>query len=247
MEYTREEILETLEAQLAIERVLGGSVLPFEVEKASAAAGKAAPSDIVIADKSAKLREIAEELRNCSKCGLRATCRNTVPGEGNPDARLMFIGEAPGEDEDRQGRPFVGRAGKLLDKIIAAMGLKREDVFIANVLKCRPPGNRTPTPLEAATCWKHLKKQIETIRPEVICCLGAPAAKQILNTKMGIGQLRGKWHDYEGIPVMPTYHPAYLLRSYTPENRRRVWDDCKKILEHLGLPVPDHSSQSRNR
>ncbi len=148
----------------------------------------------------------------------------------------MFIGEGPGADEDEQGRPFVGRAGQLLNKQIEAMGLKREDVFIANVVKCRPPGNRTPTPDEVAVCWPFLQRQIEVIRPEVIITLGNPATQAILKTTVGITRLRGQWHELWGIPVMPTFHPAYLLRQYTEENRRRVWDDLQKVMEKLGLP-----------
>jgi uracil-DNA glycosylase family 4 len=200
---------------------------------------------MIIAEKAAELEKIAEEVRTCCKCGLGSSRTNAVPGEGSPDARIMFIGEAPGADEDAQGRPFVGRAGQLLDKIIEACGLKRSDVFIANILKCRPPDNRDPRAEEIISCLPYLQRQIEIIEPEVIVALGAHAAKTLLNTTKSIGQLRGHFHEYypgigrPPIKLMATYHTAYLLRNYTPENRRRVWEDMKKVLAELGLPVPE--------
>jgi DNA polymerase len=184
------------------------------------------------------LDAIAERIAACTSCPLHASRLHGVPGEGNPEARLMFIGEGPGENEDLQGRPFVGRAGELLDRIIAAMGLRREDVFIANIVKCRPPENRAPTPAEAACCTPFLEQQIQIIGPEVLVALGATAAKYLLDTKDGINRLRGQWHDFRGIPLMPTYHPAYLLRAYTPENRRKVWDDMLKVCQRLGITPP---------
>lgn len=186
----------------------------------------------------AMLDAIAEQVAACSKCVLHESRHNVVPGEGSPAARLVFIGEGPGEQEDLQGRPFVGRAGKMLDKIIAAMGLAREDVFIGNIVKCRPPGNRAPAPTEAVDCMPYLQQQIEIIAPEVIVALGATAAKWLLETRDGISKLRGRFHDYRGIPLMPTYHPAYLLRAYTPENRRKVWDDMLKVCDKLGITPP---------
>ena len=181
-----------------------------------------------------------DEVQGCTRCPLCESRTNTVFGEGNPEAKLMFIGEGPGVQEDRQGRPFVGRAGEMLNKQIAAMGLTRDEVYIANVVKCRPPGNRTPTPAEVETCWDYLHRQIDIIRPRVIVTLGGPATKQILNTTTGITALRGAWHEFEGlapggpvIPVMPTFHPAYLLRAYTPENRRYVWSDLQKAMSRL--------------
>lgn len=192
-----------------------------------------------------ELAAIAAEVRQCCKCGLGATRTNAVPGEGNPNARIMFVGEAPGADEDAQGRPFVGRAGQLLDKIISACGLKREDVFIGNILKCRPPGNRDPREDEIFHCLPYLQRQIEIIKPEVIVALGAHAARTLLNTDKPIGQLRGHFHEYSPalgqptVKLMATYHPAYLLRNYTPDTRRRVWEDMKKVLVELDLPVPD--------
>lgn len=191
-----------------------------------------------------ELKALADEIRKCCKCGLQAERKNAVPGEGNPSARIMFIGEAPGADEDTQGRPFVGRAGQLLEKIIIACGLKRSDVFIANILKCRPPGNRDPKPDEIASCLPYLQRQIEIIQPEIIVALGAHAAKTLLDTNKPIGQLRGRFHEYytsqdaEPTKFMPTYHPAYLLRNYSDDNRRKVWEDMKKVLAELDLPVP---------
>ncbi|MDD4013921.1 MAG: uracil-DNA glycosylase [Candidatus Omnitrophica bacterium] len=177
---------------------------------------------------------------SCKKCGLSGTRTNVVFGEGNPKARLMFIGEAPGADEDEQGRPFVGRAGQLLTKIIEAMGLSREDVYIANILKCRPPGNRNPLPDEIAVCSPYLMEQIKAIKPEVICALGKFSAQTLLNTETPISKLRGVFHDFYGTKLMPTYHPAYLLRN--PAEKKAVWNDMKKIAAELGLKVPAKSS-----
>jgi DNA polymerase len=164
-----------------------------------------------------------------------------VWGDGDVCARLMFIGEAPGADEDRTGIPFVGRAGQLLNKMITAMGLRREDVYIANVLKTRPPNNATPTMEEARICAPYLCEQIEIVRPEVIVTLGLPATRLILDSSESMSQLRGRWAEYVGpglgglrIPVMPTYHPAFLLRSYTPENRKKVWSDLQLVMSRLG-------------
>jgi uracil-DNA glycosylase family 4 len=193
----------------------------------------------------AELEKIAEEVRQCRKCILGSQRTNAVPGEGNPTARIMFVGEAPGADEDAQGRPFVGRAGQLLDKVITACGLKRSDVFIGNILKCRPPENRDPRPDEIISCLPYLQMQIEIINSEVIVALGAHAARTLLNTNKSIGQLRGQFHEYYAgigrppIKLMATYHTAYLLRNYTPENRMRVWEDMKKVLAELGLPIPE--------
>ena len=199
---------------------------------------------MAVAEKAAELEKIAKQVNQCRKCELGSLRTNTVPGEGNPNARIMFIGEAPGADEDAQGRPFVGRAGQLLDKIIEACGLKRSDVFIGNILKCRPPGNRDPRAEEIISCLPYLQRQIEIIDPEIIVALGAHAAKTLLNTTKPIGQLRGQFHEYNAgidrppIKLMPTYHTAYLLRNYSQENRRKVWEDMKKVLAELGLPIP---------
>jgi uracil-DNA glycosylase family 4 len=194
--------------------------------------------------KEVALAKIAEEVRKCCCCGLGKTRRNAVPGEGSPDARIVFVGEAPGGDEDEQGRPFVGRAGQLLDKIIAAMGLLRNDVFICNVLKCRPPENRDPRPEEIVACIPFLERQLEIIKPEIIVALGAHAARTLLKRNDTIGQLRGRFltyytpGGYGPIKLMSTYHPSFLLRSYSEENRRKVWEDMQKVLKELGLPIP---------
>ncbi len=197
-----------------------------------------------ITEKQKELDKIAEEVRKCCCCGLISTRNKAVPGEGNPNARIMFVGEAPGADEDAQGRPFVGRAGQLLENILKACGLKRSDVFIANILKCRPPENRDPRAEEIISCLPFLQRQIEIIEPEIIVALGAHAARTLLNSTEAIGQLRGRFHEYNAgmnqrpIKLMATYHPAYLLRNYSQDNRRRVWEDMKKVLAELNLPVP---------
>ncbi|MCS6971426.1 MAG: uracil-DNA glycosylase [Turneriella sp.] len=194
------------------------------------------------------LAELEAEAKRCIRCKLASTRTQVVFGEGNPKARLMFIGEGPGKEEDLSGRPFVGRAGQLLTRIIEqGMKLRREDVYIANVVKCRPTvdglgvRDRPPEPDEVAACSFYLKKQIELIAPEVIVTLGNPATRFLLNTNEGIMKLRGKWHSYNGIPVMPTYHPSFLLRhggetGNTP-HKREVWNDIKLVMQKLGLPV----------
>ncbi|MEP9411673.1 MAG: uracil-DNA glycosylase [Candidatus Brocadia sp.] len=178
------------------------------------------------------LEKLKSEMLTCHKCPLGKTRTNLVFGVGNPMANLMFVGEAPGRDEDLQGEPFVGRAGQLLTRIIEAIGLKRSDVYIANVLKCRPPGNRNPLPEEIVLCMPYLIKQIGIIQPKVLCALGTFAAQTLLNTKAPVGTLRGKFHDYNGIPMMVTFHPAYLLRN--PNDKAKVWEDMKKVRDLLG-------------
>lgn len=178
---------------------------------------------------------LKEEVTACLKCDLCKTRTNVVFGEGNPEADLMFVGEAPGKDEDLQGRPFVGRAGQLLTKIIEAIGLKREDVFIGNVLKCRPPENRNPLPSEIVECSPYLLAQIKMIKPRVICALGKFAAQTLLNTETPISKLRGTFHDYHGVKLMPTYHPAYLLRN--PSGKKDVWEDMQLIAKELGIKI----------
>ena len=181
----------------------------------------------------ASLQALRTMIGDCRLCKLCAGRTNLVFGVGNPNARLMFVGEGPGRDEDLQGEPFVGRAGQLLTDIITkGMGLRREDVYIANVVKCRPPENRNPEPDEVAACEPFLKKQIELIHPEVIVALGKFAVQTLLQSKMPITKLRGQWHSYQGIKLMPTFHPAYLLRN--PGDKRLVWDDIKKVIEALG-------------
>jgi len=177
------------------------------------------------------LAVIQDELGDCTRCGLSQGRNNIVFGEGNPHADLVFVGEAPGEQEDRQGKPFVGRAGQLLTKIIEAMGLNRQDVYICNILKCRPPGNRNPRPEEIVACEPFLIKQLEALQPKVICALGGFAAKTLLKRDTPITVLRGKFHSYRGINLMPTYHPAYLLRN--PSAKKQVWDDVQVIMKYL--------------
>ncbi len=186
------------------------------------------------------LEELRREMLACHKCPLGKTRTNLVFGVGDPTANLMFVGEAPGRDEDLQGEPFVGRAGQLLTKIIEAIGLNRSGVYIANVLKCRPPGNRNPLPEEIALCMPYLLKQIEMIQPKVLCALGTFAAQTLLNTKAPVGTLRGKFHDYKSIPMMVTYHPAYLLRN--PNDKAKVWEDMKKVRDILGELTPKKSN-----
>ncbi len=176
-----------------------------------------------------------QHVKGCTRCRLSEGRTHTVFGEGDPDARLLFIGEAPGEQEDLQGRPFVGRSGHLLDKMIAAMGLSREDVFIANVVKCRPPDNREPLADEVAACSGYLIQQIEWIRPHVIVTLGKSAAQLMLRSKLSLSKMRGRWHDWRGIRLMPTYHPSYVLRNYTAETRRTVWEDLRLAMDALGI------------
>lgn len=178
------------------------------------------------------------EVKGCPKCRLCETRTNTVFGEGAADARLMFIGEGPGENEDLSGRPFIGKAGELLTKMIGSMGLSREQVYIANVVKCRPPNNRVPQSDEVAACTPYLERQIEIIRPRAIVTLGLPASQYMLQVKTPMGKLRGQWHAWRGIQLMPTYHPAYLLRSYTKETRAAVWADLQMVMKLLGLTPP---------
>jgi len=206
--------------------------------RARHAAARSAAAEGKRTDQAAALGELERSLQDCRLCGLGKGRTNLVFGAGDPDADLMFIGEAPGRDEDLQGIPFIGQAGKLLTKIIEAIGLRREDVYIGNVCKCRPPGNRTPSPDEAAACLRFLFKQIEIIRPRIIVTLGNPATQAILRTKQGITRLRGRFTEWNGIQVMPTFHPAYLLRS--PAKKRDVWEDMQKVwarMKELGLRV----------
>jgi DNA polymerase len=184
------------------------------------------------------LTVLAQQVAGCVRCAeLVATRTQTVLGDGQPGAELCFIGEAPGADEDAQGIPFVGAAGQLLNRIIAACGMKREEVYICNILKCRPPGNRTPLPDEAAHCREYLEKQLELVRPRFICALGGCAAQNLLNTRAPLGKLRGRFHDYRGIPVLCTYHPAYLLPHRSPEKKKDVWEDMKLLMARMGRPV----------
>jgi DNA polymerase len=179
------------------------------------------------------LEQVREELGECTRCKLHKGRHNIVFGVGNPKARLMFVGEAPGEDEDLQGFPFVGKAGQLLTKMIEAMGLRRDDVYICNTVKCRPPNNRNPEPDELEACEPFLKGQLAAVRPEAIVTLGKFAAQSLLRDGTPISRLRGNWREYQGIPVMPTFHPAYLLRS--PQEKGKVWADLQEVMKKLGL------------
>ena len=197
-------------------------------------------------DKADLLGAIRERVGVCTKCAHLACSRTqTVFGVGNPDADLMFIGEAPGADEDQQGEPFVGRAGQLLTRILKAMNFEREDVYIANILKCRPDmpagsfGNRPPTPTEMQTCRPYLLEQIDVIQPSVLVALGAVAVEGLLGTRAAMREMRGRWHTYNSIPLMITYHPAYLLRNQAPSEKRKVWEDMLQVMERLELPVSE--------
>ncbi len=190
-----------------------------------------------VSERPAALQVIAAEVAGCTRCAeLVGNRSRTVFGVGDPGARLCFMGEAPGADEDRQGIPFVGAAGQLLTKIIeGGLKMRRDDVYILNILKCRPPGNRQPTPEEAGNCRGFLDRQLDIIRPEFICCLGATAAQNLLGTTQSIGRMRGRMYDYRGSRVIVTYHPAYLLRN--PAAKKDVWEDMKLLLREMGLPV----------
>ncbi len=178
-------------------------------------------------DKAARLGALRKQMVECQHCQLGSSRKNLVFGTGNPNARLVFVGEAPGRDEDLQGKPFVGKAGQLLTRIINAIGLDREDVYIANILKCRPPENRNPLPEEIATCEPFLIKQLEVIKPKLIVALGTFAAQTLLKNTDAISRLRGRFHLYQGIKLMPTYHPAYLLRNL--QKKREVWEDMQMV------------------
>jgi uracil-DNA glycosylase len=186
----------------------------------------------------AKLRliQLSEEIKTCSKCALYAGRTQTVFARGNPAAELCFIGEGPGADEDQQGFPFVGKAGQLLDRMIVAMGYQRDDVYVCNIVKCRPPSNRKPEPDEMGKCMPYLREQLDLVAPKVIVALGATAVEGLLGVGGGITRLRGQWKVYRAIPVMPTFHPAYLLR--TPEAKREVWADLQAVMKQLGRTPP---------
>ena len=226
------ETLEELMAQAAPP----GFVRPKPFKAGAPASPPPAALPVPGEDPAATLEKMRVYALECRRCALAATRTNVVFGEGDPHAKLMFIGEGPGADEDRLGRPFVGKAGQLLDKMIAAMQFKREEVYIANVVKCRPPGNRVPTPDEAACCIGYLKRQIKFIRPQVIVLLGATAVSFLMDRREGITRLRGNWLEYEGIPVMPTFHPAYLLRQASA--KKEAWHDLKMVMAKFGKVPP---------
>jgi DNA polymerase len=192
---------------------------------------------LAAADKPAALAAIQEEIGDCTRCPLAyAGRRKIVFADGDPNARLMFVGEGPGADEDAQGLPFVGKAGQLLNNMITAMGVKREQVYIANIVKCRPPGNRTPEPVEATTCSQFLLKQIDVVQPEVIVALGSTAATYLLGVKQSLSGLRGRWHSCRGAKLAVTYHPAFLLRD--PRQKAEAWKDLQMVMKEMGLKPP---------
>lgn len=202
------------------------------------------PDELAAREQALRLLD-EQQVKSCTKCGLSCTRTKTVFGQGHAAPRLVFVGEAPGADEDAQGLAFVGRAGQLLTQMIEAMGLIRSEVFICNILKCRPPDNRTPAPDEISACWPYLDEQLRILAPEVIVALGKPASQTLLRTSVPIGQLRGQWSDYytsgspmvgAPTPLMPTFHPAYLLRS--PAEKGKAWSDLKLVMQRLGLPLP---------
>jgi DNA polymerase len=210
------------------------------------------PFDAPILPREEKIRLLKEldvnSVKGCVKCGLSKTRTQTVFGEGDPDAPILFIGEGPGKDEDASGRPFVGRAGQKLNDMIGAMGMKREDVFICNIVKCRAyltdiGKDRPPSEDETTACTPYLVRQVEIVRPKVIVTLGLPSTRYLLKSKDSMTRMRGNWFAWRGIKVMPTWHPAYVLRNYTEQTRREVWDDLKKVLTELGRPIPQRSGK----
>ena len=200
------------------------------------------PTHIIpVADRSAALAAVQAEIGDCTRCPLAYAGRKTIVfGDGDPGARLMFVGEGPGADEDASGVPFVGKAGQLLNNMIAAMGLKREEVYIANIVKCRPPANRTPEFVEATTCSQFLVKQIDIVHPEVIVALGATAATYLLGVKQSLASLRGQWHSVRGAKVAVTYHPAFLLRD--PRQKAEAWKDLQRVMAEMKLAAPKRPS-----
>ncbi len=214
--------LQAIKTVLEFYKALGIDRLPLSIPET----GHPTPEE-----KAKALKALRQEIGDCKRCKLYKGRKNLVFGEGNPDASLMFIGEAPGREEDIQGRPFVGDAGRLLTRLIEKMGFKRQDVYIGNIIKCRPPMNRDPQDDEISTCMPFIKKQIMIISPKVIMSLGRISAQTLIGVKIPITRLRGKFYDYEGIPLMPTFHPAYLLRN--PRDKMLVWSDAQQVLARL--------------
>lgn len=237
------DIIASARMHLELERSLGADRLPFRPDRVSdlrdrRRAAAAAPARASASAKAAALEELRRELAPCRRCGFGKDRTKLVFGAGRPDADLMFVGEAPGFHEDQQGIPFVGPAGQLLTKIIEAMGLTRDQVYIANIVKCRPPENRLPTPDEVAKCLPHLLRQIEIIRPRILVTLGNLATQTLLQTSAGITKTRGMFVERDGILFLPTFHPSYLLRN--PSAKKDVWEDMKKVwakMKELGLKV----------
>ncbi len=223
------EIIEGLRSLLSFYKEIGFEYLPLKSHESMNVPSLPEANQPVSDKKRKALHELVKKIGDCQRCRLSKSRRNIVFGEGNPGAQLMFIGEGPGREEDIQARPFVGDAGKVLTSLINKMGFRREDVYIANVVKCRPPNNRNPEDDEIAFCMPFLEEQIKIIRPDVIFCLGRISAQALLGIKAPISRLRGKFYTYMDIPVMPTFHPAYLLRN--PNDKWLTWEDAKKVLE----------------
>lgn len=211
-------------------------IAPASPDTAAALSAAAPMTAPLPTDPAAALAAIRADICDCTRCKLCKGRTNIVFGVGNPRAKLMFVGEGPGRDEDLQAEPFVGEAGKLLNRMIIAMGLKRSEVYIANIVKCRPPRNRDPEPDEVEACEPFLRRQIAAIKPDVLVALGRYAAQTVLRDSTAISRMRGKWREYEGIALMPTFHPAYLLRN--PADKRLVWQDLQDVMRRLGLPTP---------
>ncbi|NNL42076.1 MAG: uracil-DNA glycosylase [Desulfobacterales bacterium] len=224
---TARDIVAEIDTTLRFMKGLG--CLGFDCSEKSLDTLKNWGKDVTLADET--LESIRSEIGNCKRCTLCKKRTSIVFGTGDPKARLVFVGEGPGYEEDKSGEPFVGAAGKLLTKIIEAIHLTREEVYICNIIKCRPPGNRNPMPDEINTCFPFLKRQLSVIKPDFICALGTFAAQTLLQTKQPISRLRGQFHDYMGIQVMPTYHPAYLLRN--ANKKRDVWEDMKMLIKEM--------------
>ncbi len=237
---TRSDLLREIRGSLTELGAEGIDVIGRPAPRAHKVRGPASPASsqgllsppldpAALTDRAEGLQIIRKDLGECTRCGLHVARQNIVFGEGNPEAPVVFVGEGPGAEEDRTGRPFVGRAGELLTKIIESVGWRREDVYICNIVKCRPPKNRDPLLDEVATCRPYLERQLLTIRPLVIVSLGKPASSTLLGRNIAITKTRGIWQDWNGIPLMPTFHPAYLLRNYTRDTRQAVWDDLRAV------------------
>jgi uracil-DNA glycosylase family 4 len=210
---------------------------PPKLPSGAEGAGRAIASQLTTEERQTRLTVLADEVRGCTKCALHIERKQAVFARGNGSSGLAFVGEGPGADEDEQGFPFVGAAGQLLDRMIAAMGIERDDVYVCNIVKCRPPKNRTPEPEEMSQCMPYLTEQLSLIEPQVIVALGKTAVQGLFGTAEGITRIRGRWRLYQGrIAVMPTFHPAYLLRN--PAAKREVWADLQLVLKHLGRSLP---------
>jgi len=230
-----QRVVDEVRALLQWMRFNGVREVPAPSKEAPPGSGRAAAEENETAARR-ELERIARSIARCRRCRLHESRTRTVPGQGAVHPELVFIGEGPGAEEDRRGEAFVGAAGQLLTRMIEAMGFTRQEVWIGNIVKCRPPGNRAPYPDEMEACLPFLRRQLEVLQPRVIVCLGATAVKGLLGLSRGITELRGRWQEFEGIPVMPTFHPAYLLRN--PDQKKPVWEDLKQVLKRLGREPP---------